>query len=44
MTRRGVDPSINALSTIIFVVVMIMLILINRRDRHLIHKNTEEDA
>ncbi|MCL2405930.1 MAG: ABC transporter permease [Defluviitaleaceae bacterium] len=43
MTRRGVDPSINALSTIIFVVVMIMLILINRRDRRLIHKNAEDD-
>jgi len=44
MTRRGVDPSINALSTIIFVVVMIMLILINRRDRQLIRKNVEDDA
>ena len=42
MTRRGVDPSINALSTLIFVVVMIMLILINRRDRQLIHKNSED--
>jgi len=42
MTRRGVDPSINALSTIIFVVVMVMLILINRRDRQLIRKNVED--
>ena len=44
MTRRGVDPSINALSTIIFVVVMIMLVLINRRDGRLISRNTEEDS
>jgi len=44
MTRRGVDPSINALSTIIFVAVMLMLILINRRDGRLISRNTEEDA
>ncbi|MCL2841224.1 MAG: ABC transporter permease [Defluviitaleaceae bacterium] len=42
MTRRGVDPSINALSTIIFVVVMIMLILINLRDKHLITKRGED--
>jgi len=44
MTRRGVDPSINALSTIIFVVVMVMLILINRRDRQLIRRGTEDDT
>ena len=44
MTRRGVDPSINALSTIIFVVVMVMLILINRRDRQLIRKNVEDGS
>jgi len=44
MTRRGVDPSINALSTIIFVVVMIMLILINRRDRQLIRKHVEDNT
>jgi len=42
MTRRGVDPSINALSTLIFVVVMVMLILINRRDRQLIRKHVED--
>jgi len=44
MTRRGVDPSINALSTIIFVVVMVMLILINRRDRQLVRKNVEDGS
>jgi len=43
MTRRGVDPSINALSTIIFVVVMVMLILINKRDRQLMRRNSEDE-
>ena len=43
MTRRGVDPSINALSTIIFVVVMVMLILINRRDRGLMQRREDEE-
>jgi len=43
MTRRGVDPRINALSTIIFVVVMIMLILINRRDKGLMQRREQED-
>jgi len=32
MARRGVSPRINALSTIIFIVVMILLYLVNRRD------------
>jgi len=41
MTRRGVDPRINALSTIIFVVIMIMLFLINLRDQHLIKRKSE---
>ncbi len=31
MTRRGINPEINALSTIMFVVVLILLILINLR-------------
>ncbi len=30
--RRGINPKINALSTIMFVVVLIMLFLINKRD------------
>ena len=30
--RRGINPQMNALSTIIFVVVMLLLFLINRRD------------
>jgi spermidine/putrescine transport system permease protein len=38
MTRRGVDPRINALSTLIFIVIMILLFLINRRDQRLIRK------
>ena len=32
MARRGVNPRINALSTLIFVTVMVLLYLINRRD------------
>ena len=43
MTRRGIDPRINALSTLIFMVIMIMLFLINKRDQHLIKKRTEEN-
>lgn len=31
MAKRGVVPSINALSTILFVVVMLLLLIINRR-------------
>ena len=31
MAKRGVVPSINALSTIMFVVVMLLLLIINRR-------------
>ena len=38
MTRRGVDPRINALSTLIFIVIMMMLFFINRRDQRLIRK------
>jgi spermidine/putrescine transport system permease protein len=33
MARRGINPTINALSTIMFLVVMLMLYLINRRER-----------
>jgi len=43
MTRRGVDPQINALSTLIFIVIMIMLFLINRRDQQLIRRKAEEN-
>jgi spermidine/putrescine transport system permease protein len=31
MTRRGINPSINALSTIMFTVIITLLIIINRR-------------
>lgn len=41
MTRRGVDPRINALSTIIFFVIMAMLFVINKRDQRLIKKREE---
>lgn len=30
MARRGIKPEINALSTILFLVVLILLLLINR--------------
>ena len=32
MARRGVNPKINALSTLIFIVVLVLLYLINKRD------------
>lgn len=32
MARRGINPEINALSTLLFLAVMILLILINKRD------------
>jgi spermidine/putrescine transport system permease protein len=32
MARRGVDPKINALSTIMFIVVLVLLYTINKRD------------
>ena len=35
MTRRGVDPRINALSTLIFAVIMILLFVIHKRDQRL---------
>lgn len=41
MTRRGVNPMINALSTLIFVVIMLMLFLVNRRDKQLIRRKNE---
>ena len=31
MAKKGIDPSINALSTIMFVAVMALLLIINRR-------------
>ena len=42
MARRGVDPRINAMSTIIFLTIMVMLFLINKRDQHLIKKQGDE--
>ena len=33
MARKGISPSINALSTILFVVVMVMLIVVNRKPK-----------
>ena len=32
MAKKGIDPSINALSTIMFAVVMILLLIINKKD------------
>jgi spermidine/putrescine transport system permease protein len=31
MTRRGINPKINALSTIMFIVVLGLLLIINKR-------------
>lgn len=44
MTRRGVDPRINALSTIIFFVIMAMLFIINKRDQRLIQRKKKEEG
>jgi len=41
MARRGVNPRINALSTLIFIVIMVLLFLIHKRDQHLARKNAE---
>ena len=38
MARRGVNPRINALSTLIFIVIMVLLFLIHKRDQHLARK------
>ena len=32
MAKAGINPSMNAISTILFVVVMILLLVLNRRD------------
>jgi spermidine/putrescine transport system permease protein len=41
MARRGVNPRINALSTLIFIVVMALLYFINLRDQRSINKKEE---
>lgn len=41
MAKKGIDPSINALSTIMFVVVMALLLIINRRSDKEEVKNEE---
>ena len=33
MARRGIKPTINALSALMFVVVLVLLLLINRRSK-----------
>jgi len=43
MTRRGIDPRINALSTLILIVITTMLFLINRRDKSLIRRQKENE-
>lgn len=35
MTRRGIKPEINAISTVLFVTVLILLLIINRREKKL---------
>lgn len=41
MAKKGIDPSINALSTIMFVVVMLLLLVINKRSETEEVKNEE---
>ena len=43
MTRRGIDPRINALSALTFAVIMVMLILINKRDKNVIRRQKENE-
>lgn len=40
MSRRGINPKINAVSTLMFVLVMTLLFIINRRDQ----KNNKQEA
>lgn len=42
MARRGVNPRINALSTLIFVTVMVLLYFINKRDSLRERRNSDE--
>jgi spermidine/putrescine transport system permease protein len=44
MARRGVNPKINALSTLIFIVVLALLYLINKRDARTRKKQDGKDA
>ena len=32
MARKGINPSINALSTLMFIIVLILLLIVNRKD------------
>ena len=41
MTRRGVNPIINALSTLMFLAIMLMLFIIYKRDKYLAKKREE---
>ncbi|MCL2407675.1 MAG: ABC transporter permease [Defluviitaleaceae bacterium] len=37
--KRGISPEINALSTLMFVALMVLLFIVNRRDQHELRKN-----
>lgn len=43
MARRGINPKINALSTIMFVVVMALLLIVNKRSAAHTEKNIRRD-
>ena len=43
MTRKKVSPEINALSTIIFVVILSIILIINAKDSHSEKKETVRD-
>lgn len=42
--RRGINPEINALSTLMFVAVLLLLLLINRRDARELKKNKRKEV
>lgn len=42
--RRGINPEINALSTIMFTVVLLLLLLINRRDARELKKTKRKET
>jgi spermidine/putrescine transport system permease protein len=44
MVRRGVKPEINALSSIMFVVVLLLLVVVNIRSSKDVHKNNRHSS
>ena len=42
--KRGINPEINALSTLMFLAVLLLLLIINRRDARELKKNRKKDT